>query len=44
MRMDGFTLQIDTEIASTVRRRLCEVVEDKFKILAFISVSQEIIT
>jgi hypothetical protein len=42
--MDGRTLQIDTKITLTMRRRLCETVADKLKILAFISDLQEIIT
>jgi len=42
--MDDDTLQVDTKIGLTKRSRLCENVKDKFKILALISVWQEIIT
>jgi hypothetical protein len=44
MRTDGRTLQIDTKITLTMRQVMCKAVEDKFKILAFISVLQEIVT
>jgi len=42
--MDDDTLHVDTKNALTKRSRLCENAKDKFKILALISVWQEIIT